>query len=59
VNDAKRRLEAWLQAHGNEYETTGASRVLGYNSHFVAGEKKLIEVQIPVRSKKPVDVGPR
>jgi len=59
VNGAKRRLEAWLQAHANEYEATGTVRVLGYNSPFVAEEKKLTEVQIPVRSKKPADVAPR
>lgn len=29
VNDAKQHLEAWLEAHGNEYEATGAIRVLG------------------------------
>jgi hypothetical protein len=59
VNGAKRRLEAWLQAHENEYEATGTVRVLGYNSPFVAEEKKLTEVQIPVRSKKPADAPPR
>ena len=59
VNDAKRRLEAWLQAHGDEYEATGPIRVLGYNSPFVAEEKKLTEVQIPVRSKQPASVAPR
>jgi len=59
VNDAKRRLEAWLKAHGEEYEATGTIRVLGYNSPFVADEKKLTEVQIPVRSKKPAFVVPR
>jgi len=59
VNDAKRRLEAWLKAHGEEYEAAGTIRVLGYNSPFVAEEKKLTEVQIPVRSKKPAVVVPR
>lgn len=51
VNDAKRRLEDWLQAHRDEYESAGAMRVMGYNSPFVADQKKLTEVQIPVRSK--------
>jgi len=59
VNDAKRRLEAWLQVHGNEYEATGTVRVLGYNSPFVAEEKKLTEVQILIRSKKSADAGRR
>lgn len=51
VNDAKRRIEDWLQAHRDEYEPAGAMRVMGYNSPFVADQKKLTEVQIPVRSK--------
>ena len=51
VNDAKRRLEDWLQAHREEYESAGAMRVMGYNSPFVADQKKLTEVQIPVRGK--------
>lgn len=51
VNDAKRRLEDWLQAHRDQYEPAGAMRVMGYNSPFVADQKKLTEVQIPVRSK--------
>lgn len=59
VNDAKRRLEAWLQAHADEYEATAAVRVLGYNSPFIADEKKLTEVQIPIRSKKSADAGAR
>lgn len=59
VNDAKRRLEAWLQAHADEYEATAAVRVLGYNSPFVADEKKLTEVQIPIRNKKSADAGAR
>lgn len=59
VNDAKRRLEAWLRAHADEYEATAAVRVLGYNSPFVADEKKLTEVQIPIRSKKSADAGAR
>jgi len=51
VNDAKRRLEEWLQSNREEYEPAGAMRVMGYNSPFVADQKKLTEVQIPVRSK--------
>ncbi|MBA4015571.1 MAG: hypothetical protein C0483_00070 [Pirellula sp.] len=59
VNDAKQRLEAWLQIHGDEFEPAGALRVLGYNSPFVADRKKLTEVQIPVSSKRPAAAGPR
>lgn len=59
VTDAKRRLEAWLQVHGDEYEPSGTIRVLGYNSPFVADQKKLTEVQIPVRSKRPAAANPR
>jgi hypothetical protein len=53
VAEAKRRLEAWLEAHATEYEAVGPLRVLGYNSPFVADEKRLTEVQIPVRAKTP------
>ncbi|MEI8380092.1 MAG: heme-binding protein [Planctomycetota bacterium] len=51
VADARRRLEAWLQAHRDAYEATGPLRVLGYNSPFIAEKKQFSEVQIPVRAK--------
>lgn len=51
VADARRRLEAWLQAHRDTYEATGPLRVLGYNSPFIAEKKQFSEVQIPVRAK--------
>ncbi len=51
VADARRRLEAWLQAHRDAYEVTGPLRVLGYNSPFIAEKKQFSEVQIPVRAK--------
>lgn len=59
VNDAKRRLEAWLQDHADEYETAGALRVLGYNSPFVADQKKFTEVQIPISNRRPAAAGAR
>ena len=51
VNDAKRRLDDWLLAHRNEYEPAGAMRVMGFNSPFVADQKKLTEVPTPFRSE--------
>ena len=48
VADATLRLENWLQAHREEYESAGLLRVMGYNSPFVADEKRFTEVQIPV-----------
>lgn len=51
VADARRRLEAWLQAHRDTFEATGPLRVLGYNSPFIAEKKQFSEVQIPVRAK--------
>jgi hypothetical protein len=54
VADAKRRLEGWLEAHRDEYESSGPLRVMGYNSPFVADKKQFAEVQIPVRMKPPV-----
>jgi len=59
VNDAQQLLEAWLKAHGDEYEANGTIRAFGYNSPFVAEEKQLTEVQIPARSKKPANAAPR
>lgn len=52
VADAKRRLDTWLQVHGDEYESSGALRILGYNSPFVSDQQRFTEVQIPVRSKR-------
>jgi len=52
VADAKRRLEDWLKAHAADYEQAGPLRVLGYNSPFVPDEKRLTEVQFPIRQKK-------
>ena len=54
VADAKRRLEAWLQSHSDEYESSGPLRVMNHNSPFVAESKQYSEVQIPVRSKNAV-----
>jgi hypothetical protein len=51
VADAKRRLEAWLQTHDDEYVAAGPLRVFGYNSPFVAEKKQFAEIQIPVRTK--------
>ena len=52
VADAKLRLENWLQTHREEYESAGPLRVMGYNSPFVADEKRFTEVQIPVITKQ-------
>ncbi|MBC8405635.1 MAG: heme-binding protein [Planctomycetes bacterium] len=42
------RLENWLQGKP-ELEATGQLRVMGWNSPFIAKEKRFYEVQIPVR----------
>jgi hypothetical protein len=52
--DARRRLAAWLQSYGSEYEASGPLRVLGYNSPFVPEAKRFTEVQNPVRAKPPM-----
>jgi hypothetical protein len=50
---AKAHLDAWLEDHAEEYEASGLLRVMGYNSPFVAADRRFTEVQIPVRARKP------
>lgn len=52
VADAKSRLETWLAAHQDEYESCGPLRVMSHNSPFVADNKQYSEVQLPVRIKE-------
>lgn len=52
VADAQKRLEAWLEAHQEQYESIGPLRVMSHNSPFVADSKQYSEVQIPVRSRQ-------
>lgn len=47
--DAKAHLDAWLKEHAKEYKASGPLRVMGYNSPFVAANKRFSEVEIPVR----------
>lgn len=47
--EAKAHLEAWLKEHAKEYEASGPLRVMGYNSPFVAANRRFTEVEIPVR----------
>lgn len=47
--DAKSRLETWLKEHAKDYEASGPLRVMGYNSPFVAANKRFTEVEIPIR----------
>lgn len=47
--EAKAHLEAWLKEHAKEYEAGGPLRVMGYNSPFVAANRRFTEVEIPVR----------
>lgn len=47
--EAKAHLEAWLKEHDKDYEASGPLRVMGYNSPFVAANKRFSEVEIPVR----------
>lgn len=50
VADAREKLETWLKAHANEYETDGPLRVMGHNSPFITASKRYHEVQMPIRS---------
>ena len=47
--DAKSHLETWLKEHVKDYEASGPLRVMGYNSPFVAANKRFTEVEMPVR----------
>jgi hypothetical protein len=49
--EAKAHLDAWLEEHRKEYEVSGRLRVMGYNSPFVAADRRFTEVEIPVRRK--------
>ncbi len=47
--EAKSHLGTWLKEHAKDYEASGPLRVMGYNSPFVAANKRFSEVEIPVR----------
>jgi hypothetical protein len=47
--EAKAHLDAWLREHAKEYQASGPLRVMGYNSPFVAANRRFTEVEIPVR----------
>lgn len=51
--EAKAHLDAWLTEHSERYEASGPLRVMGYNSPFVAANRRFTEVEIPVRPKTP------
>ncbi|MBN2024544.1 MAG: heme-binding protein [Pirellulales bacterium] len=54
VDEARRRLDAWLESNQGTWTATGPMRVMGHNSPFVPREQNYFEVQIPVReSGKP------
>jgi len=42
-------LRSWLEQNKSRYEQSGAVRVMGYNSPFLARDRQFFEVQIPVR----------
>jgi hypothetical protein len=46
---AEQQLREWLAANKQHYEQSGAVRVMGYNSPFVARDRQFYEVQIPLR----------
>lgn len=51
--EAKAHLDIWLKEHAKEYEANGQLRVMGYNSPFVAANKRFTEVEVPVRLMPP------
>jgi uncharacterized surface protein with fasciclin (FAS1) repeats len=49
VSKGEHYLKQWLKQNGDRYEVAGELRVLGYNSPFLAAERRYAEVQLPVR----------
>jgi SOUL heme-binding protein len=47
--EAKAHLDTWLKEHAKDYVASGPLRVMGYNSPFVAVNRRLSEVEVPVR----------
>ncbi len=47
--EAEQRLRNWLEQNKDRYEQSGAVRVMGYNSPFVARDRQFFEVQILIR----------
>jgi hypothetical protein len=52
VADAEIKLRDGLAHHG-EYEPAGNLRLMGYSSPMVAAERRLAEVQLPVKKRTP------
>jgi hypothetical protein len=50
LEDARNRLERWLEANKDRYEASGSMRIMGYNSPFVPAERQYFEVQIPIEA---------
>ncbi len=51
--EARIHLDAWLAEHAVDYEASGPLRVMGYNSPFVAANRRFTEVEMPVRRITP------
>lgn len=49
VDQARDRLNAWLDANGQRYVADGQLRAMGYNSPFVPRNRNFFEVEIPIR----------
>jgi hypothetical protein len=52
------RLDAWLAAHGDEYEAAGPLRTMGYNSPMVPANRRFYEVEMPVRPVEAANAAP-
>jgi len=49
VDEARRRLNRWLDENKDRYTAAGQLRVMGYNSPFVPRDRNYFEVEIPIR----------
>ncbi len=50
VENARQRLEMWLQANRNKWAAATPLRIMAHNSPFIPKDQNYFEVQIPIRS---------
>jgi hypothetical protein len=49
VEQARERLQAWLDSNGKSYHASGELRVMAYNSPFVPRDRNFFEVELPIQ----------
>ena len=49
MSDAMTVLDDWLKAHASEWKEAGPPRRLGYHGPMTPGNRKLWELQVPIK----------